>query len=212
MTDRVEKQGLRVATELADFIDNRALDGTGIDSTTFWKGFAGLIADMTPRNRAALATRDDIQEQVDAWHIANRDQPMDRTAYEAFLREIGYLVKEGDDFNIDTANVDPEIATLPGPQLVVPITNARFALNAANARWGSLYDAFYGTDAMGVLPPKGGYDRGHGSRVVARARVFLDQAFPIAGTSHADVSRYYVHDGALLVDDNPLREPEKFAG
>ena len=212
MTDRVEKQGLRVAAELADFIDNQALDGTGIDSATFWKGFAGLISEMTPRNRAALAKRDDIQEKVDAWHIAHRDQPMDRNAYEAFLREIGYLVQEGEDFAIDTANVDPEIATLPGPQLVVPITNARFALNAANARWGSLYDAFYGTDAMGVQPPKGPYDRGHGARVIARSRVFLDEAFPIAGTSHADVSRYYVHDGALLVDDHPLREPEKFVG
>ena len=212
MTERVEKQGLQVAAELADFIDNRALEGTGIDSATFWKGFAGLIADMTPRNRDALAKRDDLQEKIDAWHIAHRDQPMDRAAYEAFLREIDYLVAEGDDFTIDTANVDPEIASLPGPQLVVPITNARFALNAANARWGSLYDALYGTDAMGVLPPKGGYDRGHGSRVVARARVFLDEAFPIVGTSHADVSRYYIHDGALLVDDNPLREPEKFVG
>ena len=212
MTERVEKQGLQVAAELADFIDNRALEGTGIDSATFWKGFAGLIADMTPRNRDALAKRADLQEKIDAWHIAHRDQPMDRAAYEAFLREIDYLVAEGDDFTIDTANVDPEIASLPGPQLVVPITNARFALNAANARWGSLYDALYGTDAMGVLPPKGGYDRGHGSRVVARARVFLDEAFPIVGTSHADVSRYYIHDGALLVDDNPLREPEKFVG
>ena len=212
MTDRVEKQGLQVAAELADFIDSRALDGTGIDSATFWKGFAGLIAEMTPRNRAALAMRDDLQEKIDAWHIAHRDAPMDRAAYEAFLREIGYLVQEGEDFTIDTANVDPEIATLPGPQLVVPITNARFALNAANARWGSLYDALYGTDAMGVQPPKGPYDRGHGARVVARSRVFLDEAFPIVGTSHADVSRYYVHDGALLVDDNPLREPAKFVG
>ncbi|MDC1399636.1 malate synthase G [Yoonia sp.] len=212
MTDRVVRQGLQVAAELADFIDNRALDGTGIDSATFWKGFAGLIAEMTPRNRAALAKRDDLQEKIDAWHIAHRDAPMDRAAYEAFLREIGYLVQEGEDFTIDTANVDPEIATLPGPQLVVPITNARFALNAANARWGSLYDALYGTDAMGVQPPKGPYDRGHGARVVARSRVFLDEAFPIVGTSHADVSRYYVHDGALLVDDNPLREPAKFVG
>jgi len=212
MTDRIEKQGMKVATELADFIDTQALNGTGIDSDTFWKGFAGLVAEMTPRNRAALAKRDELQATIDAWHVERRGQALDRTAYEAFLREIGYLVPEGDDFAIDTANVDPEIATLPGPQLVVPITNARFALNAANARWGSLYDAFYGTDAMGELPPKGGYDRGHGSRVVARARVFLDEAFPIEGTSHADVSRYYVHDGALLIDDNPLRQPEKFAG
>ncbi len=212
MTDRIEKHGLQVATELAGFIDDRALPGTGIDADTFWKGFAGLVAKMTPRNRAMLQKRDDLQVQIDDWHIKRRGQAHDRTAYEAFLREIGYLVDEGDDFEIETTNVDPEIATVPGPQLVVPITNARFALNAANARWGSLYDAFYGTDAMGVQPPKGPYDRGHGARVVARSRVFLDEAFPIEGTSHADVSRYYVHDGALLVDDMPLKQPEKFVG
>ena len=141
MTDRIEKHGLMVATELAEFIDTRALDGTGIDSDTFWKGFAGLLAEMTKRNRAALARRSDIQTQVDAWHVERRGQPLDRGAYEAFLHDIGYLVPEGDDFTIDTTNIDPEIATVPGPQLVVPITNARFALNAANARWGSLYDA-----------------------------------------------------------------------
>ncbi|HEV8034949.1 malate synthase G [Yoonia sp.] len=212
MTDRIEKHGLKVAAELADFIDARALDGTGLSSDQFWKGFARLVEKMTPRNRAALAKREELQETIDAWHVARRGVQLDRTEYEAFLREIGYLVPEGDDFTIETENVDPEIATVPGPQLVVPITNARFALNAANARWGSLYDAFYGTDAMGVQPPKGPYDRGHGARVVARARVFLDEAFPIVGTSHADVSRYYVHDGALLVDDQPLREPEKFVG
>ncbi|MCK0094011.1 malate synthase G [Yoonia sp. F2084L] len=212
MTDRIEKHGLKVAAELAEFIDNRALDGTGIDGDTFWKGFAALVTEMTPRNRAALAKRDELQATIDAWHVERRGQPLDRTAYEVFLNEIGYLVPEGNDFAIDTTNVDPEIATVPGPQLVVPITNARFALNAANARWGSLYDAFYGTDAMGVQPPNGPYDRGHGARVVARARVFLDEAFPITGTSHADVSRYYVRDGALLIDDNPLRHPEKFVG
>jgi malate synthase len=130
----------------------------------------------------------------------------------AFLREIEYLVPEGGDFTIQTANVDPEIAKIPGPQLVVPITNARFALNAANARWGSLYDALYGTDAMGVQPPAGAYERGHGARVVARARMFLDEAFPVAGASHSDVRRYYVQGGQLLVDDMPLMEPAKFVG
>ncbi len=212
MVERVEKHGLKVAQELADFIDNSALDGTGVSSDAFWKGFAGLVAEMTPRNRALLAKRDEIQATIDAWHVARKGESLDRTAYEAFLRDIGYLVEEGPDFEIETANVDPEIATVPSPQLVVPITNARFALNAANARWGSLYDAFYGTDAMGVQPPKGGYDRGHGGRVVARARVFLDEAFPIEGASHADVSRYYVSKGALLIDDMPLKQPEKFVG
>ncbi|MEM8537499.1 MAG: malate synthase G, partial [Pseudomonadota bacterium] len=212
MTERTERSGLQVDVELADFIDQKALAGTGIDADRFWSGFAGLVAEMTPRNRALLKERDDIQAKIDGWHLSREGQPHDRTAYEAFLNEIDYLVPEGPDFQIETQNVDPEIATVPGPQLVVPITNARFALNAANARWGSLYDAFYGTDAMGTLPPQGGYDKGHGSRVVARVRVFLDQAFPIIGTSHADVSRYHVRDGALLVDDKPLAQPEKFVG
>ncbi|MDX8351338.1 malate synthase G [Cognatiyoonia sp. IB215182] len=212
MTDRVTKHGLQVAAELADFIDNKALPGTGLEADIFWQGFAALVAEMTPRNQAMLQRREDLQAVIDDWHVKNRGKSHDRTAYEAFLREIDYLVEEGDDFEIETTNVDPEIATIPGPQLVVPITNARFALNAANARWGSLYDAFYGTDAMGVQPPKGAYDRGHGARVVARSRVFLDEAFPIEGTSHADVSRYYVHDGALMIDDQPLRQPEKFVG
>ncbi|WP_322889596.1 MULTISPECIES: malate synthase G [unclassified Yoonia] len=212
MTDRVAKHGLQVASELAAFIDTQALPGTGIDADTFWKGFAGLVATMTPRNRALLQKRDDLQSAIDAWHVGQRGKVHDRVAYENFLKDIGYLVPEGDDFEIDTANVDPEIAKIPGPQLVVPITNARFALNAANARWGSLYDAFYGTDAMGVQPPSGGYDRGHGARVVARVRVFLDEAFPIEGKSHADVARYHVQDGQLLIDDAPLRDPAKFVG
>ena len=212
MTDRVTKHGLQVASELASFIDTSALPGTGISPDAFWAGFAGLLAQMTPRNRALLQKRDDLQSAIDAWHVAQRGKPHDRAAYEHFLKDIGYLVPEGDDFEIDTANVDPEIATIPGPQLVVPITNARFALNAANARWGSLYDAFYGTDALGTLPPAGGYDRGHGARVVARVSVFLDEAFPIEGKSHADVARYHVQDGALLIDDAPLRDPAKFVG
>ena len=147
-----------------------------------------------------------------AWHIANRDAPHDPDAYLGFLQEIGYLVPEGAEFEIETENTDPEIATVAGPQLVVPITNARFALNAANARWGSLYDALYGTDAMGVAPPSGPYNKGHGARVVARARLFLDEAFPIDGASHSDVTRYHVKDGALLASDMPLMSPEKFAG
>ncbi len=212
MTQRVDRNGLSVAEELATFIETKALPGTGVDAGAFWAGFADLLEDMGPENAAFLAKREELQSQIDGWHVAQRGQVFDRDAYEGFLREIGYLQPEGDTFTIDTQNVDPEIATIPGPQLVVPITNARFALNAANARWGSLYDAFYGTDAMGTLPPKGGYDRGHGSRVVARTRVFLDQAFPIAGGSHADVRRYYVDKGQLLIDDMPLSQPEKFVG
>ena len=212
MKDRVEKHGLQVATVLADFIDKQALPGTGVDAETFWKGFSELVHQKGVRNRELLQTRESMQEQIDAWHVANRDSPFDHDAYEELLRSIGYLQDEGGDFLIDTQNVDPEIATIPGPQLVVPITNARFALNAANARWGSLYDAFYGTDAMCTQPPKGKYDRGHGSRVIARTRVFLDRAFPIAGSSHADATRYVIENGTLLVDGMPLEQPEKYVG
>jgi len=212
MVARVEKYGLQVAEELADFVNDKALPGTGVDADAFWKGFSDLLHQMGPRNKALLARREELQTRIDGWHVENRDKPMDREAYEEFLRDIGYLVKEGADFEIETQNVDPEIALVPGPQLVVPITNARFALNAANARWGSLYDAFYGTDAMGYQPPKGGYERGHGARVVARTRVFLDQAFPIAGGSHGDATIYAIKDGGLLVDGNPLSQPEKFVG
>jgi len=212
MSERQNLNGMQVASELADFITNRALPGTGVSPESFWAGLARMVNELGPENRAYLAKREDLQGQIDAWHVARRTQPHDHEAYKAFLEEIGYLLPEGADFEIETANVDPEIALVPGPQLVVPITNARYALNAANARWGSLYDGFYGTDAMGSLPPSGGFDKGRGARVVARARVFLDQAFPVEGTSHADARRYHVRDGALLVDDLPLISPEKFAG
>jgi len=212
MTERLDRAGLQVEAVLARFVEDEALPGTGIESGAFWTGFAALLADFAPKNRALLARRDELQAKIDAWHIARRGQPHDHAAYKAFLADIGYLLPEGPAFSIETANVDPEVAKIPGPQLVVPVTNARYALNAANARWGSLYDCLYGTDAMGSLPPSGGYERGRGARVVARARVFLDEAFPIAGTSHADVRRYTVKDGALLVDDLPLVDPAKFMG
>ncbi|SHG62326.1 malate synthase [Cognatiyoonia sediminum] len=212
MSQRIEKNGLQVDAELAEFIDEKALPGSGVKPEDFWQGFSSLAHDFAPRNNELLAIRQTIQGQIDDWHIVREGQALDGADYKAFLREIGYLVDEGLEFEIETANVDPEIALVPGPQLVVPITNARFALNAANARWGSLYDAFYGTDAMGSLPPAGGYDRGHGARVVARSRVFLDQAFPIENTSHADARRYYVDKGALLIDDEPLKDPSQFVG
>jgi len=212
MTERVTTNGLQVDRKLFDFVEARALPGTGVAPDAFWSGFAALIRDLSPKNRALLDRRADLQSQIDAWHVARRNQSHDAAAYKAFLEQIGYLLPEGVDFKIETSNVDPEIASIPGPQLVVPITNARFALNAANARWGSLYDALYGTDAMGRPAPKGGYDRGHGARVVARARVFLDEAFPVQGTSHADARRYHVQDGQLLIDDHPLMDPAKFAG
>ncbi|MDZ4088153.1 MAG: malate synthase G [Tabrizicola sp.] len=212
MTERMDRAGLQVDAVLARFVEDEALPGTGIAAGAFWTGLAGLLADFAPKNRALLAKRDDLQGKIDAWHVARRGQPHDHSAYKAFLAEIGYLLPEGPAFSIETTNVDPEVAKVPGPQLVVPVTNARYALNAANARWGSLYDCLYGTDAMGSLPPSGGYERGRGARVIARARVFLDEAFPIAGTSHADVRRYVVKDGALLIDDLPLVDPSKFAG
>ena len=212
MTNRVERHGLQVAEELATFIETQALTGLNVAADTFWQGLSSLAHDLGPKNQALLQKREDLQTQIDDWHKDHRGKPHDHQAYKTFLTEIGYLLGEGDDFEIDTTNVDPEIASVPGPQLVVPITNARYALNAANARWGSLYDGLYGTDAMGSQPPAGGFERGRGARVVGRARVFLDEAFPIEGTSHCDVSRYHVQSGQLLIDDKPLVDPSKFAG
>ncbi|MGY6409505.1 MAG: malate synthase G [Alkalilacustris sp.] len=211
-TSYVDRAGLQVAAPLAEFVEQAAIPGTGLDPAAFWDGFAAILRDLTPRNRDLLATREALQTQIDDWHRARRNQPHDHEAYKAFLTDIGYLRPEGAAFEIETSNIDPEIATTPGPQLVVPITNARYALNAANARWGSLYDSLYGTDAIGSPAPAGSYDRGRGARVVARARVFLDEAFPVAGLSHADARRYHIQNGALLVDDQPLEDPSKFAG
>ncbi len=208
----VDRAGLQVAAPLAEFVETQAIPGTGLEATAFWDGFAAILRDLTPRNSELLETRETLQKKIDDWHRARRNQPHDHEAYKAFLAEIGYLRPEGEAFEIETANADPEIATTPGPQLVVPITNARYALNAANARWGSLYDSLYGTDAIGSPAPAGGYDRGRGARVVARARVFLDESFPVQGLSHADARRYHVQNGALLVDDHPLEDPSKFAG
>ena len=155
MTQRVERAGLSVDAELAQFVDTVALPDTGVAADSFWAGFAAMLADLTPKNRALLEKRESLQAQIDAWHIAHRGKPHDHAAYKAFLHEVGYLLTEGPDFEIDTQNVDPEIASIPWPQLVVPITNARYALNAANARWGILYYVLYGTDAMVSMPPAG---------------------------------------------------------
>ena len=209
MTQRTDKNGLQVAAELVDFIEGAALPGTGIDAGTFWAGLSDLVHDLGPKNRALLQTREDMQVKIDSWHKERAGQPHDADAYTSFLREIGYLVPEGPAFEIDTKGVDPEIAQVPGPQLVVPITNARFALNAANARWGSLYDAYYGTDALGDLPQGKGYDADRGARVVARAKAFLDDAVPLASGSHADVTGYAVVDGALTP---ALKDPAQFVG
>ncbi|MBK6413583.1 malate synthase G [Sphingopyxis sp.] len=187
MTDFLDRSGLSVDSRLADFIDQRALPGTGLDAARFWSDFAALLGSFAPENSALLAKREDLQAQIDAWHEARVGQAHDPQAYQAFLREIGYLVDEPAPFAIATQNVDPEIATMAGPQLVVPALNARFALNAANARWGSLYDALYGTDALEAPPARpGGYDADRGAAVIARAKAFLDQAVPLASGSWAD--------------------------
>ncbi len=208
----IEKHGLQVAVELADFVDGQALPGTGVNGDVFWKGFSELVHVLGPKNKALLDHRLALKGKIDNWHLERRGRLHDRDEYQAFLKEIGYLVAEGAEFNIETLNVDPEIAKIPGPQLVVPIMNARYALNAANARWGSLYDAMYGTDVLGDLPEGNGYDRGRGGRVVARARVMLDDHFAIDGKSHADVHTYEVVEGQLLMDGHPLRNPGKFKG
>ncbi|KEJ98036.1 malate synthase [Pseudosulfitobacter pseudonitzschiae] len=216
MTNHVDRSGLSVAPELAAFIEDRALPGTGVDASTFWAGFASIVADLGPKTRKMLARREDIQEQIDAWHVERRGQPHDAESYTAFLREIGYLVPEGAPFEIDTANVDPEIANIPGPQLVVPITNARFALNAANARWGSLYDALYGTDALGDLPAGKGYDPKRGARVIEWAKGFLDKAAPLSRGAWASVDGVSVSDGSLTLtaggNSAALATPDAFVG
>ena len=212
MKKRVLRYNLSVERSLVDFIENLALPGTGISEDNFWHGLSSLVEQLTPENRALLIKRDELQSKIDSWHKARRNMPHDHEAYKSYLKEIGYLVEEKENFSVKTENVDPEISTIAGPQLVVPSTNARYALNAANARWGSLYDCLYGTDAMGLFDPAGGYDRGRGARVVARSRVFLDEAFPIVGASHADVKRYYVSEKQLFIDDFPLVSPEKFIG
>ncbi|MEL6125825.1 MAG: malate synthase G [Pseudomonadota bacterium] len=212
MYDRVVRDGLQIARPLFDFVE-AALPGTGVESDRFWAGLGQLIADKAGRNRELLARRADMQARIDAWH---KENAWDLPRYTAFLREIGYLVPEGEDFAIETTGVDPEIASIPGPQLVVPVMNARYALNAANARWGSLYDALYGTDALGSLPEGKGYDPERGAQVIGWAKRFLDQALPLAGGSHMDVTRYFVDGGALMVDGaagiTGLADPAQFAG
>ncbi|HCQ59411.1 MAG TPA: malate synthase G, partial [Sulfitobacter sp.] len=218
MTGRIDKNGLQVDPELVEFIEGSALPGTDVEADVFWAGLSDLVHDLGPKNRALLEKRAELQAKIDDWHRTRAGQPHDAESYTAFLREIGYLLPEGPDFQIETQNVDPEIAQVPGPQLVVPITNARFALNAANARWGSLYDAFYGTDALGDLPMGKGYDAERGARVVARAKAFLDDAVPLSAGSHADLAGYRVVDGRLegvmSQDAAPcgLAEPAQFAG
>ncbi|MEM7803308.1 MAG: malate synthase G [Pseudomonadota bacterium] len=221
MTDRVDRHGLSVDSAFDAFIADRALPGTGIDADTFFAALAGLVADLAPRNRELLAERDKLQETIDQWHRERIGQPHDAAAYKAFLEEIGYLLPQPHPApQITTANVDTEITAQPGPQLVVPVMNARFALNAANARWGSLYDALYGTDVISEdhgATRAGGYNPVRGNKVIAWARDFLDRAVPLANGSHVDATTYAIRDGQLIVTvdgdlDTGLAEPAEFVG
>ncbi|OYV87697.1 MAG: malate synthase G, partial [Acidiphilium sp. 21-68-69] len=215
----VDAAGLRVAAELHQFIETEALPGTGLAPASFWQGFADLVARHAPRNAELLAERDRLQAAIDDWHRSRRGQPIDPAAYEAFLREIGYLKPEPGAVKVTSARVDPEIAAIAGPQLVVPVMNARYALNAANARWGSLYDALYGTDA---ISESGGLERGkaynpqRGAAVVARGRAFLDDHFPLATGSHADIRALRVHNGHLAAvlesGETGLKHADQFVG
>ena len=196
MTEYVTRAGIEIDPALATFIETDVLAPLGRDAGAFWQGFAALLGEFAPRNRALLAKRDDLQAKIDAWHADRAGQKVEQSEYQAFLHEIGYLVPEPGDFAIGTQNVDPEIATMAGPQLVVPILNARFLLNAANARWGSLYDAFYGTDVLDAPPAKpGGYDEERGAAVIAAGRSFLDEALPLVDQSWTDLANE--HDGKL---------------
>jgi malate synthase len=221
VTERIQVAGLRVATCLYRFTEDEALPaaGTGLTATEFWTGVSGIVADLTPVNRALLRRRDELQAAIDSWHRANAGQPHDAGKYRGFLEEIGYLVPDPGPFLITTENVDSEIASVAGPQLVVPVTNARFAINAANARWGSLYDAFYGTDAIAETDGadrQGTYNPVRGQRVIETVRGVLDQAVPLAGASHRDVTAYSVTAGGLaaLTPAGPaeLADPAAFAG
>ena len=198
----VEKAGLQVAASLVDFIETQALPGTGIAAEAFWAGMADIYARFAPGNRALLEKRDALQAQIDAWHKARAGQPLDMTAYKAFLGEIGYLVPEPAPFTVAPQNVDAELASVAGPQLVVPVLNARFLLNAANARWGSLYDALYGTDAIPGSASGKGYDPARGAQVIAWAKAFLDEAAPLADGSWADWTG----------GDLPLADPAQLIG
>jgi len=220
MTARTQVHGLQVATELFRFIEDKVLPGTGVDSAKFWAGFDAIVSDLAPKNAALLAERDRIQTEMDQWHAAHPGPISDMAAYRAFLDKIGYTVPVPADVKVTTANVDAELATQAGPQLVVPILNARYALNAANARWGSLYDALYGTDA---IPETDGADKGkgynpvRGAKVIAWARNFLDQSAPLEGASHKESAGYRIEGGKLVVTltngkTTGLLQPEQFVG
>ncbi|RLA47685.1 MAG: malate synthase G [Gammaproteobacteria bacterium] len=220
MTDRVRQGSLQIAAVLHDLLENDIAPGTGVTPAQFWQALAAIVQDLGPRNRALLETREDMQAKIDAWHQANPGADYDRAAYKAFLEEIGYLLPEGEDFTISTQGVDEEVATLAGPQLVVPVMNARYALNAANARWGSLYDALYGTDVIaedGGAERAGAYNPVRGDKVIAYARDFLNRHCPLSRGGHREARTYTVVNGALQVvltdgQISSLAQPDQFQG
>lgn len=219
MSNRIEIGGLKVDEELYHLVNGEIAPGTGVDTTEFWESLGKIVTDLAPLNRELLQKRDTLQQQIDAWHVTRKGQPIDGEAYKSFLSKIGYLQSEGDHFEVTTANVDPEVASIAGPQLVVPVDNARYALNAANARWGSLYDALYGTD---VIPEDGGaekagtYNPVRGQRVVDAAQAFLDSSVPLDGAAYGDATGFQVENGQLKVSTSSgtvmLSEPACFAG
>ena len=209
MSNRTLVAGLSVAKELFNFIETQVLPGLRVTPDHFWTGLSEITHELGPKNRTLLAEREVMQAKIDQWHIDNRGREHDAAVYHAFLSEIGYLVAEPNEFKISTQNVDPEIASIPGPQLVVPIMNARYALNAANARWGSLYDAIYGTDAMGDLPLSQVYDVARGKRVISWAKDYLDKVFPLAHGSHSQVVSYQIKNNQLVP---ALAFPEQYVG
>jgi malate synthase len=212
----VAREGLDIDAALVDFVEQEVLPGLSLTATAFWAGLAELVEAMTPQNRELLARRDVLQTQIDGWHRVHRGLPHDAAAYKRFLIDIGYLQPDGEPFTIDTPDVDAEIATIAGPQLVVPVTNARFALNAANARWGSLFDALYGTDALGSLPALGPYDPERGAQVVRWAKRFLNDNVALDGVSHCAIDGYRIVNGEFVgfVADRtyPLLRPDAFVG